>query len=312
VIKKITSDEKDNVGNPLGFPALQSCGGFEMKQCTPNCRDLKLIDSSWNATALRANLGGGQGKIYLVPIQKSLSTKPLIQKSADSTLFERCNICNKEILVRELRKHIWECNDDDDLLSATDDNMLLQPTFSGGESSQNASVSGPSQVVDLTEGLEGSNSDGTSNPYTPAASGETLTNENSIVPGGSVGPVTPVTEVSVVHVNLTRALETSTTPSPSNSCVNDTVDEVANTTIEYCLDNDVHNPVEILRCFQKNMVTGRELDVEHAHEVQEGETNFIMVDRQNILETGFDEIGTLSDHRKTLEVQFYNEVIHVL
>jgi hypothetical protein len=65
--------------------------------------------------------------------------------------------------------------------------MMQQPTFSGGESSQNASVSGPSQVVDLTEGLEGSNSDGTSNPYTLSASGETLTNENSIVPGGSVG-----------------------------------------------------------------------------------------------------------------------------
>ena len=47
----------------------------------------------------------------LVPIQKSLSTRPLALKGAESALKEKCN--KKEILVRELRKHLWDCEDAD-------------------------------------------------------------------------------------------------------------------------------------------------------------------------------------------------------
>lgn len=72
VVAKITSDSKGDNGKPLGFPALNESGGFEMMQCLPNCRDLAAIDCNWNAADLKASLGGGQGKIYLVPIQKSL------------------------------------------------------------------------------------------------------------------------------------------------------------------------------------------------------------------------------------------------
>ena len=87
------------------------------------------------------------------------------------------------------------------------------------------------------------------------------------------------------------------------------VDEVVNKTVHYCQTHDVHNPVEILRCFQQNIVTGRELEVENAHEPTEGETNYIMVDRSNLLQSSFDELSCLQDYRKTLEVQFYDEVL---
>ena len=40
----------------------------------------------------------------------------------------------------------------------------------------------------------------------------------------------------------------------------------------------------------------------------DGETNFIMVDRYNILKTSFNEVKCLKNLRKTLEVQFYGEV----
>ena len=43
------------------------------------------------------------------------------------------------------------------------------------------------------------------------------------------------------------------------------------------------------------MVTGRDLEVENAHEPTEGETNYIMVDRSNLLQTSFDEIRCLQD-----------------
>ena len=48
------------------------------------------------------------------------------------------------------------------------------------------------------------------------------------------------------------------------------------------------------------MVTGRALEVERVDEVSGGETNFIMVDRHNLMETAFDEIMSLGDYRKTL------------
>ena len=42
----------------------------------------------------------------LVAIQKSLSTRPLALKGAESALKEKCNKSKKEILVCELRKHL--------------------------------------------------------------------------------------------------------------------------------------------------------------------------------------------------------------
>ena len=91
-----------------------------------------------------------------------------------------------------------------------------------------------------------------------------------------------------------------------------TVDEVAEKTVQYCRKNNINDPVEILRCLQLYMVTGRALEVEFAHVEQSGETNFIMVDRQNLLQTALDEISSLEDFRRTLEVQFYDEVMFLV
>ena len=86
------------------------------------------------------------------------------------------------------------------------------------------------------------------------------------------------------------------------------VDEVVNKTVHIARHN-VNNPVETLRYFEQNIVTGRDLEVEKAHELTEGETNYIMVDRSNLLQSSFDELSCLQDYRKTLEVQFYDEVL---
>lgn len=40
----------------------------------------------------------------------------------------------------------------------------------------------------------------------------------------------------------------------------------------------------------------------------EGVTNFILVDRDNLLATAFEELTSHDDLRPTLEVQFYGEV----
>ena len=62
-------------------------------------------------------------------------------------------------------------------------------------------------------------------------------------------------------------------------------------------------------CSQLNMIAGRTLEVEFAHDDKTGETIFIMVDRRNPLQTALDEASCLHDFRKPLEVQIYNEVM---
>lgn len=90
------------------------------------------------------------------------------------------------------------------------------------------------------------------------------------------------------------------------------VDDLAAKIVSYCLSHNIEDPVEILRYFQKTMVQGRALGIQDVSLVEEGETNLIMVDRYNILETSFEEIKSLENLQKTLEVQFYGEVSYSL
>ena len=84
-------------------------------------------------------------------------------------------------------------------------------------------------------------------------------------------------------------------------------DEI-NNIIQYCKEQDFNNPVEILKYLQENLVQGRPLEIADASQCIDGETNFIMVDRSNLLNTATEEIQHLQNKFSTLEVQFYNEV----
>lgn len=70
---------------------------------------------------------------------------------------------------------------------------------------------------------------------------------------------------------------------------------------------DIMEPTEMLRYLQKKIVSGRPLEVTNSSSILEGETNFITVDRHNILETTFEDLKHVSDPRVTFEVQFYGE-----
>lgn len=72
VKEKITSNMKGSDGNTVGSVALCSRGGFELMQSSPNRKDLRRIDCGWSARDLKTNLGGGQSKIYIIFIQRSL------------------------------------------------------------------------------------------------------------------------------------------------------------------------------------------------------------------------------------------------
>ena len=80
--------------------------------------------------------------------------------------------------------------------------------------------------------------------------------------------------------------------------------------ISICKKDNVCNPVEILRCAQKLIVQGRPLDVNSPDQPLDGETNFVSIDRFNILESAMEEFKDLQNPRLTLEVSFYGEQAH--
>ena len=92
VMDKITCSGLDDVGQPIGFPQLKDCGGYEMLHCVSGSKILKPIECCWSAKDLKANIGP-QSKVYLRPIQKHLSTTSLVSKNG-SQIKEKCMSCN--------------------------------------------------------------------------------------------------------------------------------------------------------------------------------------------------------------------------
>jgi hypothetical protein len=72
--------------------------------------------------------------------------------------------------------------------------------------------------------------------------------------------------------------------------------------VDICETQAIDNPVEILNCLQQQVVTGRILDLESVAECPEGATNYILINRQDVLTTAFEELSTIRDFRLTLEV----------
>ena len=147
-----------------------------------------------------------------------------------------------------------------------------------------------------------------------AGDGVVVTRENEMpVVAGDEVVVTRESELAVVagdEVVVTRESELAVVAG-DEVVVNggSAIDEIVKQTVAHCKDTDkANNPVEILRHLQSVMVTGRPLELTDTSQSIKGTTNFIMVDRCNLLKTGLEEIKALPDYRATLEVQFYNEV----
>ena len=74
-------------------------------------------------------------------------------------------------------------------------------------------------------------------------------------------------------------------------------------------EGELSDPVEVLKYLQKEIVTGRPLEVTDtsSEDTIEGETNYITVDRDNILKTTFAELQYISNYRLTFQVDFMGE-----
>ena len=124
VMKKLTSCVIEEQGSTTaGYPQLKSCGGFELLTCLSNSRDLKVLQCSMSAKDIKAKIGGGQGRIYIRPIQKNSSTAKIL-KDSQSTLKEKCLYCERDIPLTELWSHVLFCNKKLD--SDSEDDIVLE------------------------------------------------------------------------------------------------------------------------------------------------------------------------------------------
>ena len=74
-------------------------------------------------------------------------------------------------------------------------------------------------------------------------------------------------------------------------------------------EQELTDRVEILRFLQKRIIRGRELDIKCLSDTTEGgETNFICVNRDDILNTTFSELKDIQDYCITFEVDFVGEI----
>lgn len=105
-------------------------------------------------------------------------------------------------------------------------------------------------------------------------------------------------------------------PTSANLPVNEPIDLTAEEELKEINDitqqvvkdcENYQNPAEILRHLQSKVLTGRQLDIVDPSQEITGETNFIVVDRDNLLETCFNEVSSISNLRNPLEVKFTDE-----
>ena len=321
VLDKLTSDEVKD-GEILGFPQLRDCGGFEMMICSSTCRDLTRLDCAWDANSLKAILGGGQSKIYLRPIQTSISTKPTTQQKRKTTLKEKCKMCNEEILLSDLRVHFMLCRkslmEPDD--SSVDDwiNISISESEPAEENHSNE-TNGEELLAEMKESetsqVSTSNSGSDDNEIN---NGEMVMNQITVHPEHDVTiSGIPCQQMRTEIVNICdsessceqESLCQIVEPSPYLIDTNDSLDEKVSKIAKKCKETGVSdNFVEILRNLQSGLITGRDLEIRSADHSPEGITNYIMIDRHNLLSTAVEEIEGLQNKLVTLEVQFYNEV----
>ena len=74
--------------------------------------------------------------------------------------------------------------------------------------------------------------------------------------------------------------------------------------IAFCRENQMVEPMKVLRQVQKYVVQGRPLDAIADDTTLEGETNYIPVNRQDALGSMKEELKTISNPGLTLEVSF--------
>ena len=239
---------------------------------------------------------GSQANIYVRPIQKYLKVND-VEKQGPRNLKEACSKCSKEFPFSKPRQHVLSCIESDDQESLPDllneetsvivhvPPILMEQTFTTDDI----------QVLSYEENIQNK---------TSALSDFGDQDELPQLLETQIHQQAGTEDNVFQHVSDVGPLNSSSELQLASSSVHGIVDETA----DYCLEHGISDPIEILRYYQQKIVLGRKLDIEDDSEVIEGETNFILIDRNRVLESALEEISGITNLRTCLEVQFYGEV----
>ena len=256
-----------------GYPQLKNYGRFKLLQFIPNCKVLEPIEVVMSAKYLKAAVG--QGKIYIRPVQRSLSVIPLKSETSSfstSVLKEKCVYCLKEFALQSLRAHVLTC---------------------------------------LSSSYLSDDDKGDFREEDRAPSDAEPSNDNISESNRSLGVSKNISDSEVIDITdtLETNMSTDTILNSENKIKDITIDKEIVDIIEHCKTKDLNNPVEILKYMQTRLVQGKPLEIEDVTQCISGATNFIMVDRSDLINTGLEEIQHISNKFVASEVQLYNEVM---
>ncbi|XP_066921335.1 uncharacterized protein [Clytia hemisphaerica] len=293
IYQAIMSEEKDNDGQTIGFPALKAAGGFQPMKVEPNSKTLVNLNCPLNVRSLKLCIG--QGKIFLRPIQKSLSVIPLKNDEKVSILKEKCFECGQEFSLQDLTFHVESCGKDMD----TDEELPPFYREVGSEDdNRNRNDEDKENENNENENNENENNENENNGNETEENQNhesTVGNRNDSAFNITVEYVGQDDIISQEHDDFKKIQEDF-----------DIIESV-NKILNHGFANNNNSPVELLRVMQEHLVLGRSLEVRDVSVAEEGPVNFIMVDRANLLVTGFDEISQLDFKFMCLRVQFYCE-----
>ena len=284
VAEKILSADLNEENETLGFPQLRDGGGYELLQCLSNCRQLSLISCQWSVKELKANLGA-QSKIYIRPIQHNLSTKP-IQTETTVKVKQTCNGCLKEFFMCELRSHLYTCsaglNDESD---ASDENITGNNEHIHDEKEINinhghlsCSNSNDFGITGATLPLGDTNNGQVHEIIVPSITENDLQVENQ--------------HVTVLdHLELDDDIQVVSAVDANQAVIDTDINSIIEDVIKLCKENSITSTKEVIRLMQAKIVRGRSLEIESVDTCPEGSTNYILVDRYHILDTGMEEIN---------------------
>lgn len=295
-----------------GFSKLSDCGGFEIMRCISNCRNLEVISCRRTPEVMKSFVGC-QSKLYIRPIQRALSLEAdnSLLTEASATITEKCCHCEQIVPIDELRDHVYTCVREKELCSDQIMNIVIE--CSSPHESQYYSDDLPDPEFDIYNAAltATNNTDQLTNSAIPVPrSNETVpVLEPPVIPSSSIAS----TAENSAETSRTEARTESYIQEPNADLVGSTGNsdswkyETISNIIKFCSEKKIEDPIEILKIAQDKIIKGRKLELESESGTIEGATNFILVDRENLLETAFVEIKEIVDLRNTLEVQFYEE-----
>ncbi|KAK7093007.1 hypothetical protein V1264_006071 [Littorina saxatilis] len=274
-IQLLQHDTSEEVYKKLqnAYPALNGCGGFELMRAQGHGRSLVAINPCYAVSNLKSS--GSQGTFYIRPVQQDLILQQSLENDQEIKVKEACLKCGRMYDLTALRGHHAAC----------------QPAAHGNEEIQSvmAVVIDPqdSDVVVLPGEEDDTDTD---LPDLAAAASDVLLGEEDD------------TDTDLPEPLFAAAASLSE---------EDLLENVIKECISICQDDNVTNPIEILRVAQRKIVTGRKLDIDASAMTTglTGNTNFISIDRDSVVDSAFDALADvpLKDLRLCLEVNFIGE-----